>query len=45
VTHFCEKQGKHVKVGSLVLATTLARDRATTTKPVELCVPATLTAP
>ncbi len=45
VTAFCGKQTKHAKVESLVLATDLARDRAGTVKPLELCVPSVLTAP
>lgn len=45
VTSLCAKQTKHAKRTSLVLATSIARDRASTTKPVELCVPSTLAAP
>ena len=45
VPTLCAKQPKHAKRGALVLATTLARDRAGTVKPRELCVPARLAAP
>jgi hypothetical protein len=45
VTTFCQKSTKHSKRGPLVLATTLARERAGTTKPTELCLPSTLAVP
>jgi hypothetical protein len=45
VTHLCAKPPRHSKRGPLVLATTLARDRARTVKPLELCVPSRLSAP
>jgi len=41
-TRFCAKQPRHAKVGPLVLATALTRDRARTVKPLELCVPSRL---
>jgi T5SS/PEP-CTERM-associated repeat protein len=41
-TRLCAKQPRHAKVGPLVLATALTRDRAGTVKPLELCVPSRL---
>ncbi len=45
LTRLCAKQTKHARRGALVFATTLARDRAGTVKPLELCVPSRLSAP
>ena len=45
VTTLCTKQGKHARLASVVLSSTLARDRAATVKPIELCVPSELSTP
>jgi hypothetical protein len=44
-TNFCGKSTKHAKRGPLTFATSVADDRAGTVKPLELCLPSTLSVP